>query len=89
MRAVLLTACDQTQQQLCIGSRYLAHEDFMDLLSPTALVNDVVDLLLTLMLTPYSDVSHYAVGVIQEFVKTTVSSIGTVRRHQRLHHEDL
>jgi len=60
-----------------------------DLLSPIALVNDVVDRLLTLMLTPYSDVSHYSVGVTQEFVKTTVSHTGTSRRYQRLHHEDL
>ena len=88
MRTALLTACDQTQQ-LWIDSRYLAHEDFMGLLSPIALVNDAVDLVLTIMLTPYSDVSHYSVGVTQEFLKTIVSHIGTSRRYQRLHHEDL
>ena len=59
----------------------------MDLLSPTALVNDVVDILITLMLIPYKDVTYFSVGVTQEFVRTTNTTTGSVRLFRRLHHE--
>ena len=58
-RDTLQEACSHPNTQLQIGSQYLAHEDFMDLLSPAALVNDVVDILITLMLTPYKDVTYF------------------------------
>ena len=86
-RDTLQEACSHSNTQLQIGSRYLAHEDFMDLLSPTALVNDVVDILITLMLTPYNDVTYFSVGVTQEFVRTTNTTTGSVRLFRRLHHE--
>ena len=87
-RHTLQGTCSHSNTQLRIGSRYLAHENFMDLLSPTALVNDVVDILITLMLTPYTDVTYFSVGVPQEFVRTTTTATGSVRQFHILYQEN-
>jgi len=50
--------------------------------------NDVVDILLSLMLTPYGHVTHFSVGDTQDFVHTVVTSHGTSREFRQLHHED-
>ena len=60
----------------------------MDLLSPTSLVDDVVDILVTLMLMPYTDVTYFSVGVTQEFAIMTTTATGAVCQFHRLHHED-
>ena len=87
-RHSLVETCLNQPQLLYIAGRYLAHDDFRNLLQPANLINDVVDILLTLMLTPYEDVTHFTVGSTHDFVQTMVTSGGTTRQYRRLHHEN-
>jgi len=86
-RHSLAEICLNQPQLMLIGDRYLAYDDFIDLLQPAALINDAVEILLTLMLTPYNDVTHFSVGATQEFVRTVITSDGTTRQYHRLYRE--
>jgi hypothetical protein len=90
VRTTLQEACRSNEQQHFYGNQILAHEDFLDLLHPKALICDAVDILIGNLLHQYDNVTHYPAAVTNYFSRTETDTItgDKLRYFQTLHDED-